>query len=261
MARQNWTMRTRAYFAAIGLIFVAALAIAYWASGRLDRARTDINGEIFKNALQIAAVAIVGGFVALLYKEAQEQQAAKRQLDETRKDFLRKFRKVYFDVKKIRRLLSVAGLTEKFQNPPIELSDAQLNSYRENMLTLNELQLSFEDLNSEVDICLCHHMKTEGISKELRRMEQYLRSLVREFERFGGNRSAESKIKFESLAELRNFTGHAKKTPSGSKSGEQVERTFYANMSKPYWSVVKAIYMELSDSAANGKNAPLRFKA
>jgi hypothetical protein len=261
MAGRNWTFRTRAYFAAIGAIFIAALGIAFWAGGKLDKTRTDMNGEIFKSALQIAAVAIVGGFVALLYKEAQERQAAKRQLDETRKDFLRKFRRIYFDVKKVRRLLSVAGLTEKFRNPPVELSPAQLDSYRENMLILNGLQLGFEDLNNEVDICLCHHMKTEQISKELRRMEQYLRALVKEFERFGGNHLAGSKIKFESLAELRIFTGHAKKIPSGSEAGEQIERSFHANMSKPYWNIVRAVYMELTDDAPADKNLTLRFNA
>jgi hypothetical protein len=255
MARQSWTMRTRVYFGVIGLIFAIAIYAAYWASGRLDRSRTDIHGEIFKSSLQIAAVAIVGGFVALLYKEAQERQAARRQLDETRKDFLRKFRRVYFDVKKIRRLLSVAGLTEKFEDPPIFLSDSQLESYRENMLVLNELQLSFEDLNSEVDICLCHHMKISEISSELRKMEHYLRSIIREFERFGGShRAVDSKIKFESLAELRIFTGHAKKV-----SEDQVERSFNANMSQPYWRVVKAIYMELSENG-RGDGENLKFK-
>jgi hypothetical protein len=264
-------------YVTIGMIFVLGIIAAVWTSFNVNPEKTDIVAEIFKSSLQLVAVAVLGGFVAALYKEAQERQAAQqrelegrqaaqqkeaearqaaqRQLDETRKDFLRKFRGVYFDVKKTRRLLSVAGLTDKFKRAPTILSDAQLESYRENMRTLNELQLRLEDLNSEVDICLCHYMHTGEISKDLRRMERYLRSIIKEFERFGGIELPDGqRIKFESLAELRIFTGHAKKKI---RQGDETEEgSFNANMSMPYWSVVKAIYAELSVNATLGKHQP-----
>jgi hypothetical protein len=250
-------MSVKIYGAAIATILALAIGVAIWAGPNIDPAKTDIVGEIFKSSLQLAAVAIVGGLVGALYKGVQDRQTAKRQLDETRKDFLRKFRGIYFEVKKTRRLLSVAGLTEKFEHPPIELSDTQLASYREYMRALNALQLSLEDLNSEADICLCHHMDTREISQELRQMEQYLRSIVKEFERFGGTDAPDGpKISFNSLAELRIFTGHAKISLLGEKLRE---RSFNVNMSTPYWHVVKLIYTALAISAQQPESHRPRY--
>jgi hypothetical protein len=137
-------------------------------------------------------------------------------------------------------------MTDKFNAPPNILSATQLAKYREHMHTINNCQLQIEDLYNEAEIALSMHLpddRTKALLKELARMGDYLRRLMTEFERFGGEHDdAASALKFASLSEARAFTASS-------------NTSFTESMAIPYRTVVRAIYGELSANALRKVNA------
>lgn len=221
-----------------GIIVVALMALATAVTASwIPWENKAIGLEILKTAIQVFGVAVVGGFVAAHYKIIEARRALIKEADEFRIGFLRKFRTVYFDVKRARRMLRVHGMTDKFSLAPSTLSSIQLGKYRELMLTINNCQLQIEDLYNEVEIALSMHLppdRTKALLKELAKMGSYLRRLVTEFERFGGEHDGVPEaLKFASIPEIRAFTASS-------------NTSFAESMAIPYRTVVRAIYGELS---------------
>ncbi len=125
-------------------------------------------------------------------------------------DFNRRLIVLYNKVKAVRRSLRAAGLTTKFNNIPDRLSEAQANTYKQEMQKLNHAQLELEGLKTEAE-SLPAFVSINQLKVNIEHMEKYLRKILTEYEETCPILDSGIRIYWNRLKHLNEFTESAKK--------------------------------------------------
>ena len=187
--------------ALIGLLGAALIAAAslYWAAQ--PDTREAMRLELFKGALQLAVIVIVGGGIALLYKWIEHSWETAREQAELRRRYIARLGDAYRAVREARRLLRACGIKGAGGAPEAALTGSQMDCYDEQMAKISREQLALEALRIE-----SQHFPpsadSEALTAELGVMARYLGRLVSEYERY----RPEGPIALRDLARLREFT-------------------------------------------------------
>jgi hypothetical protein len=168
--------------------------------------------ELWKTLSNFALIVTLGGVVSALLKRIETRRERARSMHDFRAEFLAKFQGAYRSTKTVRRRLRAAGLTTMRRDPLTTLTNAQVTAYRDEMTMLNEAQLDFEDLALELSNFPRAFSGGERIEDIVKRIESYLRAVLREYENHWRRLSPdeEGQSSFNSLKELQDFTGSFK---------------------------------------------------
>lgn len=189
------------------LAIAVALLIAIFGEVKPDT-RAQILLEAAKALLQFMIVIILGGLSGLAINSFDKRRRGYRALQEFRQEFLESLSRSYQDAKRARRALRTVGLTTKFgdQKPP--MNTKRCEAYQEQMLSLNDTQLTLERLKIEAGNFRDAFSAKAKLEEELRGMENYVRKVVKEYEQYwGGLQQDPPVVTFENLERLADFTG------------------------------------------------------
>lgn len=257
-------------------IAIMLVGILWWGENN-PAVKSNIRIEVTKSLLQLSIIVIIGGFVAALYKsveterlenqkeverlrEANQKEAERlreanqKNADqilkqdqlraEIRADYLKRLGVLYREVKSARRSLRAAGLTTRFGNAPDTLSEAEANAYKEEIQDLNHAQLELEALKIEAS-SLPTFASINNLTNHLRKMEDYLRQILKEYEKMCPILDSGESIYFSQLEHLDEFTG---RTSRDFKFTHYERASIYrlkSHFSEPYDDVIKLISQNL----------------
>jgi hypothetical protein len=217
-----------------------------------------IRFEVLKNLIELLLVVIVGGFIAYVFKTREEtikKEDNQKEIERNdhkarmaiRVDYFSRLGEIYRTVKLVRRTLSAGGLTGQFENQPEKIQGSLSSLYLEQMKILNESQLVLEGLKIEAN-SLPALVKLKIIDLSLAMMEDYLRQILKEYERVSPLLQEGKAINFPDLKRLDEFTSEPdtvfKFPQKDIKTDKELERSKYRfkkNFSVPYANVIKAI--------------------
>jgi hypothetical protein len=211
-----------AFFAVV--VFIITLLAVYniWLSAG-STTKDTILVEVVKAFFQLSIVIIIGGLVTAFFKYAEQirsenlanaehERQKNRARYEIRVDYLLRLGSLYRVVKSARRSLRAVGLTTKFKKPPQNFSETQCELYKEEMQRLDNAQLDLEALKIEAEN-LPDFVKINGLSDKLGTMEDYLRSITREYEEFWPTLDSKENVLFAQFKRLNDFTGKKSGSP------------------------------------------------
>lgn len=185
------------------------------------------SGKTLWDCLELAAVPLLLAYLGHKFQKNQLRA-------EIRTDYLKRLGVVYRRVKDARRLLRAAGLTTKFENSPVTLSEAQANAYNKEMQNLNHAQLELEALKIEAE-SLPAFVSINQLKENLEDMEKYLRKILKEYEKTSPILDSGIRIYWNRLGDLDEFTESAKKKT----------KRFNTQFSDPYYRAIKLISQNL----------------
>jgi hypothetical protein len=141
-------------------------------------AKPEQDVELYKIGLEFFLATLLGGGVSLLYKGYQrELQAAENHRAFLRR-YLRALGRVYGETKKSRRLLRARGLRTRSDDPNERWIDSL--TYATHMERILDQQLGLERL---VQLSTAYDdPQLSAAAGDAKRMEEYLRSLLSEYE-------------------------------------------------------------------------------
>lgn len=243
---------------AIGILIVALVRLQL-PDTTTSTATLDI--EIAKAALTSCVVAVVGAVVGALVKAREQRVQAMRLQADVLTQFIQQLGEHYRSVKAIRRRLRSYGLTNRYDTPPNELTEEQLQLYTEAMDSLEKSQLALEDLKIRVEV-----LPTFGYIKDIRSllktMEDYLREILRERDKtLSQIRNKEQdeaqpqpnsakRVLFHSLVRLQEFTEDTDKILlPNPPQGEHSNYRFDSHFAKLYKRIWTRIGQHLKDLA------------
>lgn len=164
------------------LIVAGVLSVAGIVLGML---LTDSDDEIWSDVaragVQVVAVGLIGGAVAAAWRYFEQERDWERQVHEQQLAVFRQVVESYNEVKAIRRTLRSLGL-RGFTGA---LNEVQVNGFREQMLRLNAVQLSFEALKREVGETDIFEEDTPALVLGLYKIEHYLNRVLAVWEHGG----------------------------------------------------------------------------
>ena len=169
-------------------LLVSAIATIYVGLNR-THVESVVGIEYAKLLFQFLLLIVFGGAVSLLYKqhirETEERanlRLREQELLDLRRGFVRNIRQtligIYNDTKRVRRLLRSSCVNESDQNEQVVLSEP----YIKQMEQLLDTQLSLETLVHELKIDQIQLSLDKEISRSVTLMEDYLRSVLQEYE-------------------------------------------------------------------------------
>jgi len=148
--------------------------------------------EVGKAGLQLVALGILGGLVALAFKLLDDLRDDRRRRDEYLASVTDELWGAYHRVKSVRRMLRAAGLRELLDAPRSDTkrsrqpSERQIADFREQMVVLNDAQLTLEKLKLGVKMqpSLYGHDHAR-IRRALRKAENYVKKVIEDWEDHG----------------------------------------------------------------------------
>lgn len=143
---------------------------------------SQIGIEIIKAGLQLGVIAIVGGGVASALKYLESLREKQRMINDYRLNVLRDVTISYNQIKSIRRVLRSLGFNSLTASP---LAPDQVMEFQAQMKSLNDAQLTLERTKREVKVR--SDAFPEGVSDLLREAEDYVRKVLRDWEKHGVN--------------------------------------------------------------------------
>lgn len=269
-------MRTTALPIILAVTFVFSIGgVGFiWSQTSDAKARNEIRAEVAKSLLQLAVVGVIGGVVASLLKSVEIDRADRNKAAENRRerflvlsglrtDYLQRVGTAYRNTKVARRALIAGGLSSS--NPigaPQALSKEQAVVYRREMGRVNSAQLELEKLRIEAN-SLPGLASLSGLRKQLRTMEDYLRTILQEFESVGPLLTTGGDVEFGSLERLGEFTTETKDKFVFVRYKDKCDYRFESHFATQHGEVIKAIAETLKEAHNSGLNrtAPLRGTA
>ncbi len=228
---RRWIVGIALVLAAV-LAVVGVLALSLYTAAT-PTARESMRVELFKNALQLAIVVIVGGGIALLYKWVERSWETSREQADLRRRSMERLGDAYRAVREARRVLRACGIRGATGTAEGALTDAQLACYESQMTRISREQLKLEALRVE-----SQHVPLgvdgAALGAEIGAMERYLGRLVTEYERY----RPEAEIYLDDVKRLREFT-----RGSGEDTGPIDPRagTLQENFVRPYYRALACI--------------------
>lgn len=187
-------------FAIVGFaVAVAAVVAGEWLQAGSHK---NTGLELIKSGVQLAVLAVIGAAIidfwkrleesrAVAQKVAAEKEAEKRRVNEYRLSVLRSVSGTYHQVKAVRRLLPALGLNLQNLHP---MSSDEVDVFRKQLILLNDAQLRVERLKRELeswkDSLSTNPQDQDDALGLLRRIEKYIRGVVKNWQSFGANMRA-----------------------------------------------------------------------
>jgi hypothetical protein len=198
--------------------------------------------ELAKAVLQILVVVVLGTMATLLTgefsrlraqqdkeREAKESQAEKERdeerrraekerdeerrraenLDELRKDLLRRLHQAYSDFKRTKRLLRAQATTPSYYGAPNLEAKVNLEQYDQHLQVLNDIQLDLEHMAKEAEANYMAFAHSQEIADGIRLMEKRLNKVVKEYESKRGNYASDNPPIISDLPGLRDIMGRS----------------------------------------------------
>lgn len=235
-------MTTRTLAITLSIAFAITLGLtAYFAHDVADaEAQGKIRVEIVKYLLQLVVIIIIGGVVAGLFKSAEQSREQSKARAEIRTDYLKRLGSLYRNVKAARRALRADGLTTKYGSQPTTISHAQAQLYKEQMERINEAQLELEGLKIEAK-SLPAFIPMGDVPAELKKMEDYLRQILNEYEETRPLLENGQSVQFTHLERLDEFTGTTGRSFECSRYQKKIGYRLVSHFSVPYDDVVEIV--------------------
>ena len=210
--------RTRLLWGTIGSAAAASLALGFYIFDRLDGdLQKKVLFELSKTLVCLPVVLVLGGLISEVFKkfEQRRQDALQRleinrqtnqELQLFRHGIRKQLNECYLSVKRCRRALRVAGLTDSRLNASEPLTETTAAAYREQLEVVNSLQLDLEKIRHEVGTFARSFSECAKLAHSIKRMSFYLLRLVKEYETNSLQRDGGDSALSEFSA-LRSFTG------------------------------------------------------
>lgn len=189
--------------------------------------RQDHSGKTLWDWLELLIVPILIAVLGVMFQQNQLRS-------KTRTDYIKRLGMSYREVKAARRALRAAGLTTKFGSRPKTLSKAEIDAYKQEMQHLNYAQLELEALKIEAKH-LPVFASINQLAGYLRKMEDYLREILKEHEKTSIILDSGTSIDWHELNFLKEFT----------ESGGDKTKRFHTEFSNPYDCAIKQISQNL----------------
>jgi hypothetical protein len=189
---------------AVLLAAVAGIAV-FLVPGR----RADIWIELAKACIQLVVVVSLGGIVGLVLRSIDLWRDEARAVYDRRRGILEQLVVAYQRLKFVRRDLRAIGLGHPARE---RLRAEQLKALREGMTSIIEADLAIEQVYREVDDARANFVPVDSdvVHEQLRRLLEYVGSIVDEWERYGGEFwEDEQPIRMRDLPRLQAFLGPA----------------------------------------------------
>jgi len=208
-----WADEEKRPFLNIGVALCLSLAIAtvLFVLGGGEN-RSTMRESAFTVVLQFIGVALLGTAIGATFRNQQEKLQQRREdadkvaeTEHARKEFQKadvgRVGDAYRLVKEARRVLRAGGLTDTYGDPPGSLSEKQLETYDQVMVTISKAQHALDALCVEID-AFDEEGNLKQLVRTLKAMERYLSDLITEHERVRPNLS----LAYAELKELNRFT-------------------------------------------------------
>ena len=221
-------------------VIIIGLIIGFILPKSLDSTdvKDTIRFEIIKSLLQLLVVAVVGTIIAQIVKASEFNKQQALILLDLRMKFLKRLGNIYRKVKSIRRDFRTAGLSTKFTIEPQFDNDEKVEFYKEKMKSLNRLQLNLEDLKKDAEISPAIS-GYRVVYTELKKMEDYVREVVKESERFAGELKPGSKL--ADLKRLNEFTKSISNKLPADIDTAKTDYLFKTHFSGPFDNIIEAL--------------------
>jgi hypothetical protein len=207
----RWVIASLIVVLIVGIAAVGWFAVVPQVTGDVESKVLQL--EKAKAVLQLAVVSTGVALLSLLnysYQEYRLQREARKQLIMSMLD---RARTNYTAVKRSRRLLRASGLSDAyFATNPAQPDDPRRKSYDKQMRLLDDAQLEFENLKTEVAASRGNYRRANDIETQLDNLESYLGELVSEWETSSSD-LANGK-KFCELERLKGLVKRASEDPS-----------------------------------------------
>jgi len=192
----------------IGL-FTVSILLYFLLKNNTDTELYKFGFDLAKLTAQMILIAFFGGILLQEYNRKRERKEAR---NEFRKSILKELHRAYTDTKKSRRILR-AKCFIKDSKKTLPLAD-----YFEEMKNINDVQLRLEVLLIEIDIYREAFSETETVTDKngntieklklwvrLKEMEEYLDSLIKEYESVLSKHSNDNLVTIEKATALDGF--------------------------------------------------------
>jgi hypothetical protein len=191
------------YAVAAGGAVVAALVLLATLVSLPPMRREDLVFEIAQAAVQVFPLAFFGIVVAELVRRRDARRAIEQRRVDFLRDFLRDVVLAYNRTKAIRRSLRAGGFGPSARGA---LTEALLHHLDVQLLALSDTQLDLERLKREARARGDIFQKPEPVTEALRELEQYVNSVIKEWER--GRPSLSAGMGIDSLETWPAFRGY-----------------------------------------------------
>ena len=161
----------------VTLVVVAILGLLIVADGWAVK---ELPTEIAKALLQLGVIAVAGHVVSILITKANNERQDLIRADDLRNVLLNRLNESFVDVKKVRRLARATA--EKVAIGDSIYLFIQRTKFHEYMQSLNDAQLELELVSKDVESNKSLFVDADDVIERLDRMEEYLNSLVNEYE-------------------------------------------------------------------------------
>jgi hypothetical protein len=182
---------------------LASAVIIVWLL--ITSARQDVRElgkELGKLTGQVALVTVIGGVLVQEYNRRREQTAA---LNEFRKSVLKSLVRSYADAKASRRLLRAKCRVRRASSEMPVVVELPRIAYEERMGSLNDTQLELEILIHDLNTFSGAFVERNEIRKLVGKMENYLNTLISEYEHALREASGEDCVQLDRLPRLGDF--------------------------------------------------------
>jgi len=185
------------------LLIVSFATILVWLLiTSANKEARDLGKELGKLTGQVTLVAVMGGIIVQEYERRRKQSEA---VNEFRKTVLRNLVHAYAGAKKIRRLLRTRCRCRYGQQADEVVIEIPRLVYDEQMGSLSETQLELEMLVHELNTFSGAFDKRNLIRRSVKKMEEYLRTVVTEYEVYLRNMEEDEYVSLDQLARLSDF--------------------------------------------------------
>ncbi len=221
--RYPWTL----FGTVLIVVFVVGVTLALIGVVKSPTPRDEFWSDLAKAGLQIAIITVLGAIVTTTLKYVDERRAR----DEQRLQVFRDIIAAYNRVKAVRRNLRGLGVLA----PANSLNAMQAKAFREQMMALNDAQLSLEAVKKELAESRLFKDPTAMIA-QLRTVEHYLGGTVyKRWEESGGGIWEGADTEALRDVKLVEFAGHK----------HEGYRAFEEKVSKPLDDLTRLLHAEL----------------
>ncbi|UAA39195.1 hypothetical protein KIH87_02190 [Paraneptunicella aestuarii] len=208
-----------------GLVICSVLALLVLA---LTGEVKDLETETYKAFLQLIVIGVAGHVVSILITKANNERQEFLERNEFRNSILTRLNNAFIEVKKIRRVLRAVAL--KRDTGDKILYFVKVDDYHSQMQLLNEYQLELEVLAKDISTNSALFTNCDEISTNLNSMEEYLNSIVDEYEhkQLTIESDPQGTINTQNLNKLQDLIGNYR----GSIFRTEFVHTYYSSLEK-----------------------------
>lgn len=173
-------MKFRIIHIVLLLAFISLIGIVVIYLSTIEN--TEIKTQLAKSLIQLLVILITGTLISQFVKEVDRKRRNSETLAVFRNEIRKRIDNCYQSVKSYRSKLRGSGITPELCRMPDQMSTGNIESYRCQMESINEVQLDLEKIWHEVNSFSGVFSEPDQILKRVKVMSLYFRKLVDEYE-------------------------------------------------------------------------------